>query len=561
MKRALPYLLTLPLLGCGSPKAPTTTTHEQPDQTAKTDHDHAGHGSAHAGHAAEPPASPNPRGAYLKTNCGAAAQREFDQGFFFLHNMDYTRARAAFERGATAEPGCAMVSWGLAMSYFHPLWAGTPTKDAMTKGAKAVEAARAAAKTDVERDYIAAVGAFYDKWETTEYAARIKSWAAGQQQLADKYRDDVEAQAFNSLARLAIADTKDKTYAVSIAVGEDIERLMQKRPEHPGLMHYLIHAYDNPALAARALEVSTKYMASSPDAAHALHMPSHIYTRVGEWQKSIDANIKSAAAGLGNAAKLTQGFMHASDYLAYGYLQIGDDDNAKATAAKFEPTATYEENNGPVAYSLASTPSRVVLERRDFKAAAALVPRQVPYNWDQYPWADAIAHAAHGLGAARTADVKTANKELAELQKIKKRVESPWWAERVQIEHDVVAAWVAWAKKDKKKALALVQDAAKRETAGGKDSIEPGHVIVAVEELGDMLLELKKPKDALEAYETSLKESPRRFNALYGAGRAAELAGLADKAKDYYAKLVEIAAANSPRPELARAKEYLAKSK
>lgn len=551
--RRLCLLSALPLIAGwnGSPQARPAT---DGGQTAPADHAH-GHDTAKA-----VPAQANPRGAWLPTGCAEASQRQFDQGFYFLHNMDYTRARAVFEQAATADPKCAMLSWGAAMTYFQPLWPGKPTEAALAKGAQAVAAAQSAAAGRMERDYVAAVAAFYDG-EGIDYGVRLKHWAAAQQKLAGQYPEDVEAQAFHQLARLATRDRKDKTYAESIAAGEAIERLLQQRPEHPGLMHYLVHAYDNPALAERGVEVSAQYMATSPDTAHALHMPSHIYTRLGDWKRMIAANIRSAETALDHPAadqRVSRDFLHAADYLAYGYLQTGDDRNAAAVARRIVAAVPYEENFGPVAYASAAVPARLALERRDFRQAAGLTPRPAPYTWDRFPWAEAVTHAARGLGAARRGDAKAAEAELAELDRLQARIEAPWWVERVRIERDAVAAWLAWAKGDGKQAETLLRDAAAREIASGKDSVEPGHVVVAIEEYADMLLALGRPQEALQAYEDSLRESPRRFNALYGAGRAAELAGFGDKAQGYYAQLLEVASPDSTRPELARAKAFLA---
>ena len=483
------------------------------------------------------------RGAHLDTGCIETSQQQFDRGFTLLHNMDYTRARAAFETAATTDPSCAMASWGVAMTWFQPLWPGKPNYAALAKGTQAAADARAAARSAADRGYAAAVSAFY-AGEGIDYGLRLKHWAAAQKQLAEQRPDDIEAQAFHQLSRLAARDRKDKTYAESIAAGHDIERLLQLRPEHPGLMHYLVHAYDNPGLARNGVDVSKRYMATSPDTAHALHMPSHIYTRLGDWPRMIDANQRSATAALTHPTtdgRVSRDFLHAADYLVYGQLQAGDDRAAAATAARIDPATPYEDNFGAGAYALAAVPARLVLERRDFAGAAALVPRATPYHWEQFPWAEAVTHAARGLGAARSGDAGIAKEELAELERLQARIDAPWWAERVGIEHDVIAAWLAWSDRDVVKAETLMRDAATRETAAGKDSVEPGHVVVATEEWGELLLALNRAPEARTAFETSLRESPNRFNALYGAARSAELAGQREQAGAYYRQLLGIA--------------------
>jgi tetratricopeptide (TPR) repeat protein len=516
--------------------------------------------AGHDGHEHHAAMSTGMRGAHLDTGCIETSQQRFDRGFYLLHNMDYTRARAAFETAASADPACAMLSWGAAMTYFQPLWPGKPNDAALARGAQAAAAARAAARTEADRGYAAAVSAFY-AGDGIDYGLRLQHWAAAQKRLAEQRPDDIEAQAFHQLSRLAARDRKDKTYAESIAAGHDIERLLQQRPDHPGLMHYLVHAYDNPGLALNGVDVSKQYMATSPDTAHALHMPSHIYTRLGDWPRMIDANQRSAAAALDHPTadgRVSRDFLHAADYLVYGQLQTGDDRAAAATAARIDPATPYEENFGAGAYALAAVPARLALERRDFAGAAALVPRATPYDWEQFPWAEAVTHAARGLGAARSGDAETAKAELAELERLQSRIDAPWWAERVGIERDVIAAWLAWNDHDAARAETRMRAAATRETAAGKDSVEPGHVVVASEEWGELLLALGRASEAQAAFETSLRESPNRFNALYGAARSAERAGQHEQAAAYYRQLLEIASESSPRPELENARRFLA---
>ena len=550
MKHCLVLALAL---GCSGPKqaAPTEPT---PDP-------HAGHAGHHMGSAA-PTANPT-KGAYLKITCAPDAQAQFDRGFFFLHNMDYVSAKKTFEAGASAHATCAMLHWGVAMGYFQPLWPGQATKDSLTKGSAAVARAQAAMTnaSPIEKELIAAVAAFYASWDKTDTPTRYKNWEAAQRKVAEAHPDDVEAQAFWALSRLATVDRKDKTYKVTLEVAAKLEDLLAKRPEHPGLLHYLLHAYDNPVHANKAIGVTQTYEAVSPEAAHALHMPSHIHVRLGNWKEVIDWNIKSAAAALKHPVegRVSRDWLHATDYMVYGYLQTGDDAKAKEAAGKIDPKTTYELNSGPGAYGLAATPARMLLERKLWKEAAALPVKAVDYTWDQYPWAEAVTQATRGLGAARLGNVKAATAAIAELERLLPKVESPWWQGRIQIERDVIAAWIAHAKKDMKKAEALLRAAAERELGSGKDSVEPGHVISAAEELADWLLERKRPADALAAYEAALAESPKRLNALFGAARAAEQVKDAAKARRYYEELVTITAPTSTHPARAAAQAYLAR--
>jgi tetratricopeptide (TPR) repeat protein len=511
---------------------------------------------------APPPMTANATtGAYLKITCAPAAQAEFDRGFFFLHNMDYVSAKKAFEAGARTHPTCAMLHWGVAMSYFQPLWPGQATKDSLSKGSAAALRARTAMAnaSAIEKDLIAAVSAFYTDADKVDTPTRYENWEAAQRKVVAAHPGDVEAQAFWALSRLATVDRKDKTYKVTLEVAAKLEELLAKRPEHPGLLHYLLHAYDNPVHANKAVGVTRTYEAVAPDAAHALHMPSHIHVRLGNWKEVIDWNIKSAAAALQHPVdgRISRDWLHATDYMVYGYLQTGDDEKAKEAAGKIDPKTQYELDSGPGAYALAATPARIVLERKLWREAAALPVKLVDYGWDGYPWAEAVTHAARGLGAARLGDVKAASAAIAELERLLPKVESPWWQSRIQIERDVIAAWIAHAKKDAKRAESLLRAAAERELANGKDNVEPGHVITAAEELGDWLLENKRGPDALAAYEAALGESPKRLNALYGAARAAEQAKDAAKARRYYEEIVSTTIPPTTHPARAVARAYL----
>lgn len=539
-------------LGCGADR-PTHKMHADPATQESP--------AAHHDHSMAAVVQPSARGAELRIACTPEAQAVFDRGFFFLHNMDYVSARKAYEEGATKHASCAMLHWGVAMTYFQPLWPGQPTADSSTKGAAAIERAKRAmaSASPLEQDLINAAAAYYASWDTTDTPTRYKNWEAAQREVAAKHPDDIEAQAFWALSRLATVDRKDKTYKDTLEIAAKLEELLQKRPEHPGLLHYLLHAYDNPAYAKQAVAITHAYEAVSPDAAHALHMPSHIHVRLGNWQEVIDWNIKSAAAALQHPVdgRVSRDWLHATDYMVYGYLQRGDDMRAEEAAGKLDPATDYELDSGPGAYALAATPARLALERKQWKQAATLPVRHVDYTWDGYPWAEAVTYAAKGLGAARSGDVKTAKAMLGALDKLAKKIESPWWRGRVEIERDTIAAWIAYATKDRRRAEKLLRAAAERELANGKDSVEPGHVITAAEELGDLLLELKRPADALVAYEAALAESPRRFNALAGAGRAAELANDRTKARRYYQELVTASDPTSTRPARAHAQAYL----
>jgi len=514
------------------------------------------------GDASSGPAA-RPRGAALSISCGAATQRRFDRGFFLLHNMMYSQARTELEAAIQEDGRCAMLHWGVAMSWFQPLWSGQPTEQALQSGSDAIDRARSLGGGERDRAYIAAAARYYEDWKKKDTTARLKSWEAGQRELASRYPDDVEAQAFWALSLLATADKHDRTYARQSRAAGSLEKLLRLRPEHPGLMHYLIHAYDNPAHAHHGAHMARQYGAVAPRAPHALHMPSHIHVRLGNWDDVIEWNQKSARAAREQPAdgRVSRDFLHAMDYLTYGYLQKGDDRRAREAVATIDdPSVQYEPNNGPASYALAATPARYAIERGEWSEAAALPVRHVPYSWDRFPWAEAVTHAARALGAARTGKAKQARRSLAEMERLLLLVESTWWKERIAIDRDVVQAWLAHGAGDAVKAVDLMSAAATREIAAGKDSAEPGHVIGAAEQLGTLLLELKRPREALEAFRTALGDSPGRFNALHGAGMAAEAAGMEAEASAYYADLVARCAGDTTRAAYQHARAYVVRT-
>lgn len=505
-----------------------------------------------------------PSGVTIATTCSAEAQARFDQGLFLLHSMMYTEARTEFAAAAKADDRCAMPQWGIAMTWFQPLWSGQPTPQALQTGSDAIEKAKSLAVSERDRAYVMAAAGYYREWPATGTPIRLRNWEASQRELAVRYPGDVEAQAFWALSRLAAADKYDRTYAQQQSAAQALEKLLEQRPEHPGLMHYLIHAYDNPAHAHDATHLAKAYEGVAPNAPHALHMPSHIYVRLGAWPQVVEWNIKSAATAKAQPAegdRVSRDYLHALDYMAYGYLQMGDDRSAKGVLEQIDPKVLYQLSFGPAAYALAAVPARLALERGEWKQAAGLRARWVDYNWDQFPWAEAVTYAARGLGAARTGDTKAANEAITELERLSARVDLPWWKDRVAIDRDVILAWLAYDRQDTKQAVDLLSAAATREIAAGKDPAEPGHVICAIEQLGFLLLELKRPQEALAAFEASLKDSPKRFNSLSGAARAAQAAKLTEKARSYYSELVEISAPDTDRQAYKDAKAYLSSSR
>jgi len=306
------------------------------------------------------------------------------------------------------------------------------------------------------------------------------------------------------------------------------------------------------------------YESVAPDAPHALHMPSHIYVRLGEWEQVISWNIRSQAAALRQPApggKVSRHYLHALDYLVYGYLQVGDDARAADEVSKIDPDTPWQLESGPAAYALAAAPARFAIERRAWREATSLRSRAVPYNWDLYPWAEAITHAARGLGAARLGDIAAARAAIGELDRLEGITKDSWWQRRIQLERDAISGWVAHEEGRVNAAVELLNTAAEEELAAGKLSVEPGHTFYAVEQLGELLLEQYRPHEALEAFQRSLAESPKRLHSLFGAGRAAEMAGMQEEAAEYYAVLTSMVVAENDRPQVQYASDFLAKVK
>ncbi|MHC2992966.1 hypothetical protein OB13_15785 [Pontibacter sp. HJ8] len=502
----------------------------------------------------------------LQTSCSQAAQQNIYTGLALLHHMMYEQAEQEFAAAAQANPDCAMAQWGIAMSYIHPLWGERPSDENLQKGQAALEkAAQQKNMTKQEAAYIKAASLFYENWENTSYQEQLKAFESGMQELYEAYPEDVEAAAFYSLSQLATAPKTDKTFAKQKEAGERLEKLHAKSPDHPGLFHYIIHAYDNPALAQKALKVSKEYERIAPDVPHALHMPSHIFVRLGHWPDAIDWNIRSADAAMRQSAgkETSMHYAHALDYMAYGYLQQGQDKKAQEVLNKMRAVTTYQPAFA-AAYALAAVPARYALERGKWAEAAQLPVRSPEtFAWDKYPGAEALTHFARGIGAARSGNPTVAEESIMALEKLKAQLTSggdTYWAAQAEAQQKAVEAWLAYQQGNKDKALALMREAADQEDALDKHPVTPGAVLPARELLGDMLLLTGKPAEAAEAYEASLQVSPGRFNSLYGAARSAEQAKDKLKAKSYYTVLLEnTAKADGDRAGIQEAKKYVVK--
>ncbi|MBX0331761.1 hypothetical protein K3G39_00770 [Pontibacter sp. HSC-14F20] len=502
----------------------------------------------------------------LKTSCHEQAQQLFDNGLALMHHMMYEQAEQQFTAAAQTAPDCGMAQWGIAMSYIHPLWGERPTDENLAKGKAAVEQAQQQQHlTEKEKAYIRAVSLFYDNWEKTSYADQLKAFERGYKEVHEAYPDEVEAAAFYALGQLGTAPKTDKTFVKQKEAGALLEQLHTKNPDHPGLFHYIIHAYDNPLLANKAVKVSREYERIAPDVPHALHMPSHIFIRLGQWTDAVDWNIRSADAALRQSTKeaVSMHYAHALDYMAYGYLQQGRDKKAQEVVVKMQAVPGYTPTFA-TAYALAAIPARQALERGKWAEAAAL-PARSPSNftWYNYPGAEAITYFAKGIGGARSGNVAVAEEAIAALEKLRTQLSSSgdtYWAAQAEAQQLAVQAWLTYQKGDKNKALTMMREAADKEDALDKHPVTPGAVLPARELLGDMMLLSKKPAEALQAYEASLKVSPKRYNSLYGAALSAEKVKDKQKARSYYLDLLEISPeADGNRESWVQAKKYASK--
>ena len=502
----------------------------------------------------------------FSTSCDKAGQPQFNRAVALMHSFEFAHAIEAFNSVLEKDPSCAISYWGIALSNWgNPFAAGLKAQTQLEKGLKAVQSGRAAAaKTERERAYIEAVALLFTDTAKIDQRSRVVAYESAMSALSAAYPEDTEAAIFYALALAAAADPADKTYARQLKAGAMLERLFAQYPDHPGLAHYIIHAYDVPPLAARAVEAARRYGQIAPSAPHALHMPSHTFTRVGYWQDSINANMAAAASAKSEGQ--TGEELHASDYMVYAYLQTAQDRAAQRLVessteifSRFDPKVLISGAAPPVAayFAHAAIPARYCLERRSWADAAKLEPYPSPF-----PHTDAITYFARGLGAAHLKDGDTARLAISSLEQLRDKLSSMkevYWANQVEIQRQEVSAWLAFAQGDRQSALAAMRAAAEREDGTEKNAVTPGPLTPAREQLGEMLLELKLPSQALKEFEATLTKEPNRFRALYGAAEAAKLAGNRDAAQAHFRELLKVAErADKPgRQELAEARTEL----
>ena len=502
------------------------------------------------------------------TSCREDLSEAFTRGMALLHSFQYTQAQTAFQDIAEQDPTCGIAHWGVAMTYYHPVWPAPLTPARFAAGNSAGETAEAVgAATERERAYIAAIGAFYGHGEERPYAEQAEAWSEAMRELSERFPDDTEAAAFYALSLLASHDAADATLSHQKQAAAILNELFPSQQNHPGIAHYLIHSLDYPPLAEQGLPAARVYASVAPSSAHALHMPSHIFTRLGLWEESIATNINSRDAARRASAKTMPGVvshneLHALAYMAYAYLQIDDQVGAKSVVDEVGQITEGWSNGAP----LAAIPARWALERRDWEAAAEIefsaVSGKGAADWPRLE-VRAITPFARALGAARTGRIDEARAEVEKLRLLQQGlVESPIaghydWASHVESMQLAAAAWVAYAEERTAEAVDLARSAADLDEATGKHPRTPGALLPARELLGDMLLALNRPAEALVEFERSQREIPNRFNSLYGAARSAELSGSPEKAKEYYDKLVDMTVDESTRPEVEHARVFL----
>ena len=488
------------------------------------------------------------------TSCRADVQPMFERAVATLHSFWFDAATATFDSVARADAKCAMAHWGAALTLaFNPFTMAPPTEERRTAALAHAEQAMALATTDRERAWAYAVKVLYE--EPTPGLAghrkRLQAHEDAMKALRDAWPDDVEASIFYARAVIANAPPTDLTFARQLHAGEVLEPLFATRPDHPGLAHYVIHTFDSPKLAKQGLDAARRYASIAPAAPHALHMPSHIFTRLGYWEESIETNRRSA-----NAEPVPDAAVHPLDYMVYAYLQLGRDEDARKVVDRL---LNIEDRfyAGVIGYNLAAMPARYALERNDWKRAASLAPvRGAPL------FADAVTRFAVAVGAARSGDVPRAKEATAALATVRDSLKGRgdgYWATIVEAQRLAASAWIARAERRPAEALQLARQAAELEETVEKHPVTPGPLLPARELEADLLAELGKPAEALRSYELTLEREPRRARALSGAASAALAAGRKAEARKYYAELVEqLKNADAARPEVAAAKKFLA---
>ena len=505
----------------------------------------------------------------LSTSCNARAQDLISRAAALLHSFGYEEARLTFRDAAAADPTCSMAHWGIARTWYHPIWA-PPSADELRQGAAALDRALAAgARTERERDYINSLAVFYKDWTTVDHPTRAKAYEQALAKVSERNPGDDEAAIFHALQMVAVGylDPTDKTYQWQKQGAEILNRLLPRHPDHPGVAHYIIHSVDYPSTAELGLPAARAYAKIAPDSSHALHMPSHIFTRLGLWDDSIVSNTAAARSAVAQARRLHGGGgafdqLHAIDYLVYAYLQEARDGSAQKLVTELAAITRLDENQFAAAYAFAATPARWALERHDWKAAAALPLQPQWFPWNQFRNVEALVYYARAVGAARAGDAAAARRSLEQIGAIRKALPATRdydWAGSIAAQWEAASALIAFTEGKTDDGLRLLRTAADHEDAVDKHPVTPGALLPVREILADLLLENGAAPEALKEYQAVLKTAPRRFHATAGAAMAADKAGDASQSRAYTLQLLEIAKhADTVRPELLWARKYLA---
>ena len=492
----------------------------------------------------------------------------FDLGLTLIHSFEYAEAEKVFVSILDQDPECLMAYWGTAMSILnHPL-SFKQNSESLKRGDELLKIAQTLTpNNDREKDYIDAVSIYFKDWRNLDTQTRKVNYESKMEELHGKYPDDLEIAVFYSLSVLASADLNDKTYSKQKKSGKILEKLFETFPNHPGIAHYIIHNYDSPELADMALSTARKYATIAPSSAHAQHMPSHIFTRLGLWNESIKSNINSADSAVCYAKSVNPeanwvSEIHALDYLVYAYLQLGDNEKAQSEMNKIqEIKEVFPADHFASAYALIAVPSRLAIENKNWQLATQLKLPKTKLDWDKAHWPKAILHFSRALGFSNTGNPTAAEKELKSLIVLRNKLseaKNTYESGQVTIQIEAVRGWIEYSKGNSIKAIEYMKLASNLESKTSKAPVTPGEIIPAYELLGDLYLALNKPKQALEAYKLNLKEHPFRFNGIYGAAKAAEKLSDIKLALYYFNQLVKLSAeTNSSRPEISEAKYFL----
>ncbi|RTE53752.1 hypothetical protein EHW67_07390 [Arenibacter aquaticus] len=499
-------------------------------------------------------------------SCSYETRETFNLAISLLHSFEYIEAEKAFVQVIDKDPECAMGYWGVAMSIYHGLWA-PPEQSVLEKGVKLLAVAEKLPKSEKAEQYLEAIGAFYRDWETVDNQTRKERYAQKMEELYKENEGDTEIAVFYALALRASALPTDKTYSVQKEAGKILERLFVKEPNHPGIAHYIIHSYDYPELAELGLSTARRYAEIAPNSAHAQHMPSHIFTRLGLWEESIKTNINSASSAVCYAESIEPGAhwdeeVHAMGYLVYAYLQTGNNTMAKEQYNYLKSFKKVFPLNFKIAYTAAAIPARIAVENKKWDEAAVIeLPQLMDLDWKKYPWQRSLLNFAKALGSVHINNLNAAEENLKLLRNSEKElltINDVYKANQVAIQIKSIEAWMLLKKGKSEEAIALMTIACEMESMTSKHPVTPGEIVPADELLADMLLEMDRPGEALNYYELNLERRPNRFNGIYGAAVAAKRSGEKEKAKFYFETLLnQTKFSNSDRPELAEAKSFL----